>query len=207
MIFRKSKEEKILKLYAKELMNNRAEAYNEFMGIPRDEAKHFSFKHAMRVCLIAAIVLTLSFGLVVITANALGIKLFGFNMIETKTHTEITRNDDYQGEKKFYKPMYVPKGYEEVDVDKEFDYVTYVYKNKNGDAIYVESDFGNGLGNVNNEACQIHTETILGYETKIYEYDSGYSYWIFDKESICILIYGKLPREEFIKIIENLREE
>lgn len=70
--------------------------------------RKISYRRVMKRCMLVALILILTFSLLVIGANALGIKFLNLSIFETDTHSEIMGNQGNKtadaGEVKFYKP-------------------------------------------------------------------------------------------------------
>lgn len=204
----KRKAEKILKLYARELMKSREADCDAFLGEDVPGYRRISTRHLLKRGLIIAAVLTLSFALIVVSANALEIKLFGFDLIQKESHTEIqngeVQKDDLR-ETEFLSANYVPKGYKLVDeVPFENISLSLGYQNEQGQLLYIDQYLaGSYSGNINNEDCQIYTEIIGEMEVYIYDYDEQKTYLI-RRDDIVVEVTGYLMKSEFEKIINGL---
>lgn len=200
------KADKVLKLYARELMKKREADYDAFIGKTTPVYFKSSPKHFAKRCLLVAIVLTLSFALIIVSANALGIKLFGFDLFQKSNHTEFIPNEYSQGKLKYFKPQYIPKGFEEMESGSENpEQKSYVYSNDKDELLSIIESYSENPGiNLNNENCNYYTEIVQEYEVHIYNYEDGYSSWLFQKEGTFIMIYGPMEKGEFEKILIGL---
>lgn len=198
--------DKVLEMYARELMKNREADYDAFMGATAAEHLKISPKYMVKRCLIAAVILTLTFALAVISASALGINLFGFDLFQSETHTEFVPDGNAEGGKAYFRPGYIPEGYEAVESGSvNTEQKEYTYLNDKDEMLTVVESYAENPGiNLNNEGCTYYKETVQGYEVHIYEYEYGYSSWLLQKKGTFIMIYGSLDKAEFEKIIVGL---
>lgn len=203
------KADNVLKLYARELMMQREEDYDAFMGKTTPIYSKISPKHFAKRCLLIAIVLTLSFALIIVSANALGIKIFGFELFQKSTHTEFIPNEREFKKETYFIPIYIPKNYKKTDSDSvNPDQKIYMYQNNREEMLFIIESYSENPGiNLSNEECNYHQEIIQEHEVYIYDYEDNYSAWLLQKDGTFIMIYGILPESEFEKIVGGLTKE
>lgn len=208
----KREAKKILKAYGKAVYKERVKYVDSFSEEKIPSIRKISYRHMVKRGMIAVLVLILTFSLLVVGANALGIKLLNLSIFETDTHSEITGNQEGKAAAegvKFYKPNYVPEGYSLVDEDgiKNIE-MNYIYKNTKDEYLYIEESVEDKfISHINNEDCEISTETILDMEIRIYRYKepAGSCTYIMKKENTYIEIHGNIQAAEMKKIIYNLK--
>ena len=167
----------------------------------------------MKRCMLVALILILTFSLLVIGVNALGIKFLNLSIFETDTHSEIMGNQGNKtadaGEVKFYKPDYIPKGYSLVEEDGIEDIkMTYIYKNNKDEYLYINESVEDKFSHqIDNEDCEISTETILDMEVRVYRYKepANSCIYIMKKGNLYIEISCNLKDDEMKKIIYSLK--
>lgn len=206
----KRQAKKILKLYGKSEYQARIDYMKGFFPEEPSYVGRIEWKHLGKRCLMIAFILTLTLAVAVVVASAFGVQLFGFNLFEYSDHTEISRDKEVviEGETRFYKPTYVPEGYELINTDEFFDEsIDHVYEDKQGNYLYIEQSAADSLSaNVNNEDCVRENKEVDGMEILVYRYTDGSgSMWMFVKGKNYCDIYSILPDEEIEKIIKGLQ--
>lgn len=206
----KRKAKKVLKQYGKAAYKERIRYVNSMIETAPSYVGSISWRHMAKKGLIITAVLILSFALLVVSANALGIKLFNFSFFNKSDHVEIVGNENSEAAKpnpvRFYEAGYVPEGYTFTSEDTFSDIgLNRVYQNSKEEYLYIEQEASDGyISYLDNEDCTVTTETICGMETYIYDYGDLKVYMMQD-EKVIIKITGALPAEEFEKIIYGLK--
>lgn len=209
----KREAKKILKAYGKAAYQERVKYVDSFSEEKAAFLRKISYRRVMKRCMLVALILILTFSLLVIGANALGIKFLNLSIFETDTHSEITGNRGNKtadaGEVKFYKPDYIPKGYSLVEEDGIEDIkMTYIYKNNKDEYLYINESVEDKFSHqIDNEDCEISTETILDMEVRVYRYKepANSCIYIMKKGNLYIEISGNLKDDEMKKIIYSLK--
>lgn len=204
---------KILKAYGKAMYKERIRYVDSFAMEKTPLIHRISYRHMMKRCMLVVLILILTFSILVIGANALGLKFLNLSFLEFKDHTEVTVEkgaEKTEGETKFYMPGYVPEGYELIAKDMFLDKeLSYVYENAEGIYLYIDQNISDSFSaKINNEDCEITTETIGDMEARFYRYydrSGGGIQCLVRKGDILIDVYGLLKDKEIRKIILNLK--
>lgn len=204
---------KILKALGKAIYQERIHYVDTFVLENPSFFGRISYRHMMKRCLLVAVILILTFSMLVMGANALGIKFLNLSFLEFKDHTEVTVDKsagETAEETRFYELGYVPEGYELIGKDGFLEQeLSFVYENGEGVNLYIDQSVSDTFSaNLNNEDCEITTEVIGELEARVARYhntEEGSSY-LLRKGNIYIYIYGVLEDEEFRKIISALRK-
>ena len=103
---------RILKLYGKAEYEARAAYVKGFMTETPSYIGRISWKHLGKRCRMFALILILTFSMMVTVVGALGFHLPGLSFSEWSDHTEIMRNEEeeIEGEARLYEPTYIPEG-------------------------------------------------------------------------------------------------
>lgn len=206
----KREAKKILKAYGKAVYKERVKYVDSFSEEKIPAIRKISYRRMVKRSMIAVLVLILTFSLLVVGANALGIKLLNLSIFETNTHSEITGNQEGKAaaeeEVKFYRPNYVPEGYSLINEEMGDEVsASYIYKNQSDEYLYIyesiEDDFS---AQIDNEDCEISTETVLDMEVRVYRYEKAGTY-LMKKGKIYILISGSVKDKEMKEIIRNFK--
>lgn len=201
----------ILKNYGKEIHKAHIDCVESHIEERPMLISRISYRRMMKRCVLVVLILALTFSILVIGANALGIKFLNLTFFEKETYTQVTSNEDNNDTKTFriYEPTYIPKGYELVEKDEiEGVSATFVYKDSQDEYLYIdqckEDTFG---GQIDNENCNISTDTIFDMEVRIYKYDDPEkdSVYLFRKDSTYIQIISRLPNNEIKEIVCNFK--
>lgn len=206
MMNRKAK--KVLKQFGKKAYKTRIQYVNSFIEEDSFFFGRISYRHLMKRCALAVLILILSFALVVVTASALGIHILNFSFFEKTDHTEITGNvTEHSSEEKFrfYEPDYIPDGYKLVEKESFGDIeLEYIYQNESGEYLYIDENLAEGfVTNINNENCKISDIVIGDKKVRIYDYGERKIY-LLQYYSTYIRMNGTLSAIEFEKIIQGL---
>lgn len=209
----KREAKKILKAYGKAAYQERVKYVDSFSEEKVTSLRKISYRRMIKRCMLVVLILILTFSLLVMGANALGIKFLNLSIFETDTHSEITGNQGNKAadavEIKFYKPDYIPKGYSLVEEDGIEDIkMTYIYKNSKDEYLYINESVEDKFSHqIDNEDCEISTETILDMEVRVYRYKepANSCIYIMKKGNLYIEILGNLKDDEMRKMIYSLK--
>ena len=201
---------RILKLYGKAEYEARAAYVKGFMTETPSYIGRISWKHLGKRCLMFALILILTFSMMVTVVGAFGFHLPGLSFSEWSDHTEIMRNEEeeIEGEARLYEPTYIPEGYELIETDEFMDIrVDRVYQDAGGKLLYIEQCQAEGFAaNVNNEDCTRGTLDIDGNEVMAYYYyDDGTSQYLVNIANTVITISGFIDDEECKRIVRGLK--
>jgi len=210
------KARKLLKAYGKELYNSRIEFMDSFTDKPTSFEEHIDIKLIFKRCVTAAAALTLVFSMCAVTANALGISLFNMDRtihsdsdeyrIEEKAAANLQAKDDNGN--LFYKPSYIPKGYEARDV-VEMSSVSKMYIYSDGEHfLTVDVSIAEASTiSVDNERSTKTEDVIDGKQVIIYDFvdEEDGAIYLMQEGDMLITIKGVLSEEEFEKIIYGLK--
>ena len=208
----KREAKKVLKAYGKALYKSRIEYAASFSEEEEPLFCTTSYRHMMKRSLVIVLVLIMTLSLLVIGANALGIKFLNLSFFEKNDRTVVTKNENTDDTQKsghgFYKPGYIPPGYSFEGTD-EFKDLTTTYSYINDDGEYLTIDQSKSDDDfhltIDNEDCEIRQDTIEDMEVRIYKYhDTNLILVLLKKEDIYIQISGPISEKEARKIVQGL---
>lgn len=201
----------ILKNYGKEIHKARIDCVESHIEERPMLISRISYRRMMKRCVLVVLILALTFSILVIGANALGIKFLNLTFFEKETYTQVTSNEDNNDTKTFriYEPTYIPKGYELVEKDEiEGESIFYSYKNEKDEILFIAQSKTDSFSvQMDNEDCDVTTDTILDMEVRIYKYggDKQDCTYLMKKEATYIQIVSVMTNKEIRKIIYNLK--
>lgn len=209
-MFTDYKAKRILRKYAEKAYKERVSYIDSMMETDQGYFSRISFRQMGKRFAILTLVLILTFALFVVSASALGIKLFNFSFFNKADHVEIVHNEKDDSNKEtmeFYNIGYVPEGYNLVEKKDITDvWRIYTYENSNEEYLYIEqAEADSYVSNIDNENCSVSKETIREMETYIYNHGE-YKVYMMENEGLIITIQGNLSQEEFHKIIYELNK-
>ncbi len=208
----KRKAKKILKAYGKALYKSRVEYVGSFTEDKTPLIRKISYRHLMKRSLVIILVLVMALSLLVIGANAVGIKFLNLSFFEKEDHTEVLAKDENVGDSGesrygFYKPGYIPNGFILAGTD-EFEGVeiTYSYTNDNDEYLYIAQSTSDDFNaTLNNEECEMRQDTIDDMEARIYTYHGiKKTLVLLKKGNVYIQISGPVTEDEVRKIVRGL---
>lgn len=208
----KRKAKKILKDYGKALYKSRVEYVGSFTEEKPPLVHTISYRRLMKRSLVIILVLIMAFSLLVIGANAIGIKFLNLSIFEKEDHTEVvakeeSTDDDRKSHHGFFKPGYIPAGFSLAGTD-EFEGVdiTSSYINDSGEYLYITQSMSDDFSaTLNNEDCEIRQDTIEDMEVQIYTYQNTKKILVLLKKGdVYIQISGFITEKETRKIVLGL---
>ncbi|MEG1163614.1 MAG: DUF4367 domain-containing protein [Anaerovoracaceae bacterium] len=207
----KREAKKILKLYAKKLYASRMDYVNSFEKNSPGFVHRINYRLIMKRCIVTILILTLIFSMLVVGAGALGINLFGFSLLQEKTHTEVSGSKEPNRDNQqpvFYEPEFIPDSYILISID-DFANIdrTYVYKNDKENCLYINESIGeNPNTSIDNNDCQIRKEVIDEMEVYIYDYhaEDVDDIYFLEKQGTFISIQGRISDTTLKQIIHGL---
>jgi len=205
----KRKAKKVMKLYGKEIIKQRAAFADSFSEEYVPGFRKIRYKRMFKRIALTMLILIMTLSLIVATANAVGIKIFNFSFFETSTHTELINENEKTSNGNtdcYYKPTVIPDNYSFITTDEiEGAEINYIYENDKKQNLVITESYNTDLTTmIDNEKCKISTEVIGENEIKIYAYENGRSVYLLQKGKTFIMIDGTLSETEFKEIITGL---
>lgn len=205
----KRKAEKVMKLYGKEIIKQRAAYADSFSEEYVPGFRKIRYKRMFKRTVLVMLILIMTLSLIVVTANAVGIKIFNFSFFETTTHTELINENEKSANDNtdsYYEPAVIPNNYSFITIDEiEGAEINYIYENDQSQNLVITESYNTDLTTmINNEKCKRSTEVIGDNEVEVYEYETRSSVYLLQKGNTFIMIDGALSKTEFKEIIMGL---
>ena len=207
------KTDEILMALGKELSKSRkvyAEALlDESMPDPpfvmHEKAKSKSSKKMLKRALILVAVLTLTLGMLVVSVDAVRLKLFEFFMVDKDGYTDLQPSDGkvIENEMPEFYLIYVPEGYALSLKNVEQGMTTIIYKDDNDQYInfeaYTSNDTTASIDNENLQREQIRVNEFEGWHF----YNDDFDMVVWQVGDYLLNISSSLGKEETLKIAQN----
>lgn len=211
-----TKAEEILAAYGKALFESRV-AYadavlDERIPDPSFYAepvrKQVSHRRMLKRALILVAVLILALGTLVVSVDAVRLKVFNYVFQEHPGHTKLIPSDIEEPEERDmpdFQLGYVPEGYEMVNYDRDYSSLWVDYDNGKGQYIHFSVDYAADIN------LSIDNDTFVREETRVGEYQAWYFYdekdclIVWQTEEYVFMVSSDLGKEETMSMAESVR--
>lgn len=208
------KTDEILTALGKELSKSRkiyAEALlDERMPDPpfvmHEKVKNKGSKKMLRRALVLVAVLILTLGMLIVSVDAVKLKLFEFFMVDKDGYTDLqpSNGNVMENEIPEFYLSYVPEGYTRSFKNVEQGAITIIYEDDNGQYINFEAY------NSNDTTASIDNENLQREQVRVNEFEGWYFYndefdmVVWQVGDYLLNISSSLGKEETLKVAKNI---